>query len=432
MFARVWVVTFCSLRFWIACCNHETTPKASAQSSMHNLSSVPSSSIDAERPSSAPINTAKPYGVELLAIKQLQQDSPVWCWAASAEILMDFANPGQAAPQCEHARCMFQQNGAAFCCDKEKRTQPCVERAFPRFDLFKYTADSSRRWPKWPVIAAELKKRPIAITQDYSDHSHMAVMRGVVPELTWVLLWDPQSRLNDWIDYEAYRRKKGDFRPGKMFLNVTRTNASSDTCTPLVNVKPEEPRDDEESAGADDPISEVALTSASPEAARHAGLELIKAVAQTEPERLGFASAKEASQAYLACNEQIEVFQKSDQPPPVSYCINGEERGVLLVAEVASRVWAPVRFHQAVATRKIQERRDKLKKEKRKIVSLVYIPALGRFLFRLEQPVASVTSGTLVPVEAFDGLEQAQSYTEKEILDVLKNRNGRFLQYKEP
>jgi hypothetical protein len=112
------------------------------------------------------------------------QETAVWCWAASGEMVMDFL--GTDVSQCDEANKRF---GRTDCCTSGTRPTECVRTGWPEFDkygfTFKRTSDAPLTWAQLREQIYCLKK-PFAFSWHWLDDAgqpnggHMMVVTGYV------------------------------------------------------------------------------------------------------------------------------------------------------------------------------------------------------------------------------------------------------------
>lgn len=111
------------------------------------------------------------------------QETPVWCWAASGEMVMDFL--GTDVSQCDEANKRFGQTG---CCGRE-RPAACVDTGWPEFDKYGFTFARTSNTPlSWGQIKDQIYcgRKPFAFSWHWLDANgqpnggHMMVVTGYV------------------------------------------------------------------------------------------------------------------------------------------------------------------------------------------------------------------------------------------------------------
>ena len=158
---------------------------------------------------SAPLISSLPVSLQ-------PQETSMWCWAGSGQMVMDFL--GNNVAQCTQANNRF---GRTDCpcnqCTSPVTNPPCVIGGWPEFDkygfTFKRTSDVALSWDKLREELANATycgKRPVAFSWHWSGGGgHMMVATGyvTVAGTDYVSILDPwapctgDSRI---ITYSAY------------------------------------------------------------------------------------------------------------------------------------------------------------------------------------------------------------------------------------
>ncbi len=119
------------------------------------------------------------------------QETPVWCWAASGEMCMDFL--GTDVSQCDEANKRF---GRTDCCNNP-RPAACVNTGWPEFDKYGFnfnrTHDTALTWNQLKE-QIECKKKPFAFSWHWpGGGGHMMVVKGYVEAdgTNWVYYDNP-------------------------------------------------------------------------------------------------------------------------------------------------------------------------------------------------------------------------------------------------
>ena len=111
------------------------------------------------------------------------QETPVWCWAASGEMVMDFL--GTDVSQCDEANKRF---GQTACCTPE-RPVACVDTGWPEFDKYGFTFSRTSDTPlTWGQLKDQIycSRKPFAFSWHWLDSNgqpnggHMMVVTGYV------------------------------------------------------------------------------------------------------------------------------------------------------------------------------------------------------------------------------------------------------------
>lgn len=126
-----------------------------------------------------------------LAVPLHGQETSVWCWAASGEMVMDFL--GTNVTQCDEANKRF---GRTDCCNSPRPTA-CVNTGWPEFEKYGFTFNrTSNAALSWEQIRQQIfcKKKPIAFSWHWSGGGgHMMVVTGYaeVAGTKWVYYDNP-------------------------------------------------------------------------------------------------------------------------------------------------------------------------------------------------------------------------------------------------
>jgi hypothetical protein len=132
------------------------------------------------------ISCCEPALIGALPVPLHPQETGKWCWAASAQMVMDYL--GHNVSQCVQANNRFGRND---CCDIDlcptpETNHPCVSGGWPEFDKygfsFKTTSDAPLSWEdlrKQISDQPNCKKRPFCFTWHWPGGSgHMMVAKG--------------------------------------------------------------------------------------------------------------------------------------------------------------------------------------------------------------------------------------------------------------
>jgi hypothetical protein len=106
------------------------------------------------------------------------QETGMWCWAASGEMIMEFL--GVSVDQCDEANKRF---GHTDCC-KHPTPKDCVNGGMPEFDKYGFTFDrTSKAALSWEQVKSQIycAKKPFAFSWHWnSGGGHMMVVIGYV------------------------------------------------------------------------------------------------------------------------------------------------------------------------------------------------------------------------------------------------------------
>lgn len=152
-----------------------------------------------------------PGPAESLAVTLHPQETRMWCWAASAQMVMDYL--GHNVSQCVQANNRF---GRTDCCNTPVPSA-CVNGGWPEFNKygfdFKTTSWAPLSWQKLKEqisTAANCKKRPFCFTWKWNGSGgHVLVAVGYITvggiDLVEILNPGPVNvGTHRWITYEAY------------------------------------------------------------------------------------------------------------------------------------------------------------------------------------------------------------------------------------
>ena len=119
------------------------------------------------------------------------QETSMWCWAASGEMVMDFL--GVNVSQCDEANKRF---GRSDCCNNPVPGD-CINGGWPEFDRYNFTFKRTSDAPlSWVQIREQVfcKQKPFAFSWHWSGGGgHMMVVRGymTVDGINYVYINDP-------------------------------------------------------------------------------------------------------------------------------------------------------------------------------------------------------------------------------------------------
>jgi hypothetical protein len=156
----------------------------------------------------------KPVTEVSLNVALIPQETRNWCWAASAEMAMEFL--GGNVQQCDEANKEFGRND---CCTIQRCPNPvyshaCVTGGWPEYSKYgfssKRTSNTALTWEQlWEQIYC--KRAPVAFSWHWSGGGgHMMVVRGlqILPDGTKMVEindpWAPCTGDHRFITYNAY------------------------------------------------------------------------------------------------------------------------------------------------------------------------------------------------------------------------------------
>jgi hypothetical protein len=118
----------------------------------------------------------KPPDSRLLTVTLRPQETSMWCWAASGEMVMEFL--GATVEQCDEANRRF---GRTDCCNTPTPTA-CVNGGWPEFNKYGFTFDvTSDAALSWTDVKRQIhcKKKPFAFSWHWTGGGgHMMVATG--------------------------------------------------------------------------------------------------------------------------------------------------------------------------------------------------------------------------------------------------------------
>jgi len=157
--------------------------------------------------------TCTPEPLASQAVSLRGQETSVWCWAASGEMVMDFL--GTDVSQCDEANKRF---GRTDCCNTP-RPNACVQTGWPEFDKYGFTFNrTSDAALTWAQLKEQIycRRRPFAFSWHWSGGGgHMMVVKGYaqVGGTNWVYYDNPLpvaagshefKTYTDWVSGSGY------------------------------------------------------------------------------------------------------------------------------------------------------------------------------------------------------------------------------------
>ena len=152
------------------------------------------------------------------------QETSLWCWAASGEMVMEFL--GKSVSQCDEANKRF---GYTNCCNSPTPSA-CVNGGWPEFDKYGFTfKTTSNAALNWSEVKNQIycKSKPFAFTWHWpGGGGHMMVAFGYVTIGTakYVAVNDPgPPNIGDqyMITYDYYVSSTGDHTHWNDYYDVT-------------------------------------------------------------------------------------------------------------------------------------------------------------------------------------------------------------------
>ena len=130
-----------------------------------------------------------PIGSQPVALRP--QETSMWCWAASGEMIMEFL--GTPVTQCDEANKRF---GVTNCCNSPTPNS-CVQGGWPEFNKYGFTfVRTSDTALSWTALKKQIycKKKPFAFSWHWNGGGgHMMVVTGYVTVngVNYVAINDP-------------------------------------------------------------------------------------------------------------------------------------------------------------------------------------------------------------------------------------------------
>lgn len=165
----------------------------------------------------------KPGVIGSLPVDLRHQETSMWCWAASGEMVMDYL--GTNVTQCDEANKRFGRTDCPCdqCGDNPLTNPPCVIGGWPEFDKygfsFKRTSDTALSWSSLTKELSPNKycgKTPVAYSWHWDGGGgHMMVAYGFVSVggTNYVAIHDPWApcigdtrvlTYDAWVDGAGY------------------------------------------------------------------------------------------------------------------------------------------------------------------------------------------------------------------------------------
>ncbi len=147
----------------------------------------------------------------MLNVKLIPQTTGYWCWAATAEMILDYYK--RPVPQCQQANDKFHRQD---CCTKPA-PDSCINVAWPEFQRYGLKADSTDHAAlTWDQLQQQIANGyPVAMTlESTGGGGHMMVVygAGVTDADSLVYVKDPMpvdSGASKVYTYAAYVRGSG-------------------------------------------------------------------------------------------------------------------------------------------------------------------------------------------------------------------------------
>ena len=159
-------------------------------------------------------NRCAPPALSSLQVSLRPQQTEMWCWAASGQMVMEYL--GKSVAQCVQANKQFQRSD---CCNSPVPRE-CIFGGWPQFHNYGFTFQTTHDAElPWAIIQAQLAPRdasgdckftPFAFTWHWKDGGgHMMVAKGykIVNNVRWIEVENPlpvDNGTNQTITYDEY------------------------------------------------------------------------------------------------------------------------------------------------------------------------------------------------------------------------------------
>lgn len=147
-----------------------------------------------------------PRATRLLEVPLVIQQTKMWCWAASTEMILGYM--GKAVTQCEQLQMKLDRDD---CCETPVNRR-CVRGGWPFFYRFGFDSDSVDAALSWAQLKNEIdNNRPVAFAQKWNlGGGHMMTVVGYA-EPDWLYINDP------W-NYEGEARREEQWQGDLMVI----------------------------------------------------------------------------------------------------------------------------------------------------------------------------------------------------------------------
>ena len=260
-------------------------------------------------PAPLPIPTPIPIPIPLIHTKTLNvplipQKTSMWCWAASAEMVMNYA--GHDVTQCAQANHEF---GRTDCCNSPT-PGPCVSGGWPEFPIWKFASQTLADGIAltFAQIVAQIDANlPVCFSWHWQGGGgHMMVVRGY----SWSVLilagnqmvyindpWAPNVGNTRWITYNEFVSKTNDHTHWRDYYNIKYSGSPKATKEALPTMTEQIPATATAAAGYGNPET----------AAKEALKYLPMLVTAETAKEMGFSSVP-TDPALLALGQALPVF----------------------------------------------------------------------------------------------------------------------------
>jgi Papain-like cysteine protease AvrRpt2 len=162
----------------------------------------------------------QPGASESLAVTLRPQETSMWCWAASGQMVMEFQ--GTNVAQCTQANNRFGVTNCG-CSQCSTAGSSCVTGGWPEFDKYGFTFQTTSDAPlAWATLRGEVSSAPSCGTRAFAfswhwpgGGGHMMVVNGYSSSggVNWVDVldpWAPCTGDDTVMSYDFYNTAPGD------------------------------------------------------------------------------------------------------------------------------------------------------------------------------------------------------------------------------
>lgn len=180
--------------------------------------------------------TCKPALIGSLPVTLHPQETGMWCWAASGQMVMDYL--GHNVSQCTQANNRFSRTDCpcSQCGSNPVTNPPCVIGGWPEFDKYGFTFNKTSGAPlTWDQLREQIsnqsycKKKPFAFSWGWlGGGGHMMVAKGylTLAGTNYVVILDPWAPCvgdERIITYDFYNADPTDHTHWDDYYDVTYT-----------------------------------------------------------------------------------------------------------------------------------------------------------------------------------------------------------------
>ena len=153
-----------------------------------------------------------PTGAASQAVTLRPQETELWCWAASGEMVMEFL--GTSITQCDEANKRF---GLTDCCNNPVPAA-CINGGWPEFGKYGFSVRITSSAPlSWDNVREQIscKRKPFAFSWQWTGgggHMMVAIGYATVGGVNYVTIndpWAPNVGDQRIITYDAYASGSG-------------------------------------------------------------------------------------------------------------------------------------------------------------------------------------------------------------------------------